>query len=350
MRALVIAALVAIVPAKALACSCAPPPPPKKALEQADAVFTGEVTSVVRVHDDGTKKPFDPAIDLKAVEAEMKAGKPFPRGQVEVTFSVDRAWKGVEKSTVVIQTGVPVCCICIPAFRTGEKWILYAGGKTGSLSTSQCSRSTRLEHAAADVKALGKPARTFAAKPVATPAPGTVGKDGIADRETKTLALLPKEARAALGAATKGRAVDACAGRFTQNDVDEWAVTVLAPLGSGALAPDVPRIERWILRAGGAPVALDWTRGENFSVSANAEANADRLFYGELRCVKPAERPAFLKNFLAGFERSEATSVDLKSRDSACFSFDSIYDNWQCFGWSEEKQAFVRWGYQAVAD
>lgn len=350
MRALVVAVLVAAFPAKSLACSCVESPAPKKALEQSSAVFTGEITSVVRVAKDGTKTPFDPQLDLKAVEAELQAGKPFPSDSIEVTFAVDRAWKGVESGTVVIQTGIPVCCICIIPFRTGEKWMIYAHEKTGTLSTSQCTRSTQLAHAAADVTALGKPVRTFAAKPVERPAPGTVAIDGIAKRDAETAALLPMPVRRALGGVTKGRLVDACQGHFTQGETGEWAVTVLAPLGTGALSKDTPKIERWIVPAKGAPVPLDWTYGETFSVSANAEQNQGRLFYGELECVTPGERAAFTGRFLPGFERTESKTVDLTTNDSACFSFDSVYDNWQCFAWSKEKKGFVRWGYQAVAD
>ena len=51
-----------------------------------------------------------------------------------------------------------------------------------------------------------------------------------------------------------------------------------------------------------------------------------------------------------GVVTAEAKAVDLEANDSACFSFDSVYNNWQCFAWSKEKRAFVRWGYQAAAD
>ena len=356
MRALLVALVLSIAPAKALACSCAPPPAPKKALAQADAVFTGEITSVMRVAKDGTRTPFDPETDLKAVDADMRAGKPFPTDQVEVAFAVDRAWKGVDAGTVVLQTGVPVCCICIIPFRAGETWMIYANGKKGYLSTSQCSRSTQLAHAKADLAALGKPAMTFAAaptpaaSPVETPAPGTVAKAGIDKRSREVTERISKRAQVEILASTKGKLVDACAGRFTQTETDEWALTTLAPAGTGALSPDTPRIERWIVPAKGPAVKLDWTRAEDFSTTSNAEESGGRFFYGELKCVKPAERAAFVGGFLEGFERPEAKSVDLKTGDSACFSFDSVYNNWQCFGWSKEKNAFVRWGYQAAAD
>lgn len=161
MRALLLALALVIVPMKSFACSCATPPAPKRAVETSVAVFTGKVTKVERVTADGTRTPFDPKKDLAKVDADMKAGKPFPTDQIEVTFAVDRSWKGVEKGTVVVNTGVPVCCICIPEFREGESWMIYATDEGGALTTSRCSRSTDLKNATKDLKALGKPVKTF---------------------------------------------------------------------------------------------------------------------------------------------------------------------------------------------
>lgn len=160
MRALLVASILALAPAKALACSCVPPPPPKKALAAAAAVFTATVTEVVRIDERGTRSKFDPKRDLPLIEAEMKNGGPFPSDRVEVTFAVDRVWKGMEKDTAVLETGIPVCCICIIPFREGETWMIYAdAAKDGSFSTGQCSRSMQLKSADPDIKALGKPVR-----------------------------------------------------------------------------------------------------------------------------------------------------------------------------------------------
>lgn len=323
---LLVAAFVVLVPVESFACSCLKEPAPKKAMEGAAAVFTGTVTDVVRVAKDGTKTTFDPKRDLDTVAADLKAGKPFPSDQIEVTFRVDRAWKGVEKDTVVVQTGVPVCCICIPEFRVGETWIIYASALPGgALTTSRCSRSTDIAHAAKDLADLGKPAQAFAG------VSGTIAPSEIDARHAAILAKLPVAARKAIVGASKGRLVDACSARFTQRSADEWAVTVLSPAGAGGLASNLPRIERWMIPAKGPPIELDWTRAEGFSVTPAAEKYDDRLFYGELQCLSPANRAAFLKGFLDGFERAESKAVDLETAQSACFSFDSTYNNWQCF-------------------
>lgn len=175
MRALLVASILALVPAKAFACSCAAPPPAKKALSAAAAVFTGTVTEVVRIDERGTRTKFDPERDLPFIEEAMKNGGKFPPDRVEVTFAIDRVWKGVEKDTVVLKTGIPVCCICIIPFREGETWMIYAdASKDGSLSTSRCSRTTELKFADKDIKALGKPART-----VATPRPDPAPKQPL---------------------------------------------------------------------------------------------------------------------------------------------------------------------------
>lgn len=161
MRALLLASILAVVPAKAFACSCAAPPPAKKALSAAAAVFTGTVIDVVRIDERGARSKFDPERDLPLIEEAMKNGGKFPPDRVEVTFALDRVWKGVEKDTVVLQSGIPVCCICLIPFREGETWMIYAdASKDGSLSTSRCSRTTELKFADKDINALGKPART----------------------------------------------------------------------------------------------------------------------------------------------------------------------------------------------
>jgi hypothetical protein len=146
-------------------CSCNAPPPPAKALARAGAVFSGTVVKAERVSNDGKRSDFDAAA-LKRIEEEIRQQKPIPDDRFEVTFAVESAWKGVDAPTVVLTSALPICCICLIAFEKGQQWLIYADrGSDGSgLSTGHCSRSTDLKQAQADLKALGKPGKTFSVK------------------------------------------------------------------------------------------------------------------------------------------------------------------------------------------
>ncbi len=118
----------------AYACSCAPPPPPKESLEAASAVFSGKV---LKIEDAGE----------------------FERA---VTLEVKSIWKGVAAKTVTIRTASDGA-ICGYSFVKGKSYLVYAREiKQGEgdeaeklLTTNICSRTTPLEAAEEDLKALG---------------------------------------------------------------------------------------------------------------------------------------------------------------------------------------------------
>ena len=115
-----------------LACTCAPPPAPDEALAEAAAVFSGKVVQIKR---------------------HTPAGDIF--GGVEVVFRVDRAWKGVNKSTARVFTSSQSAA-CGYSFSKGQTYLVYASGNSrGRLSTNLCSRTKRLKDAREDLDALG---------------------------------------------------------------------------------------------------------------------------------------------------------------------------------------------------
>ncbi|MDN4606954.1 hypothetical protein [Sporosarcina highlanderae] len=125
-------------PLDASACSCIAPPPPEDALEKANAVFTGEVVEI-----EEKRKLFGGFIGKK------------------VQFKVDKAWKGIDESEIVISTGQSDGD-CGFSFVKGQKYLVYASVSSMyeennySLSTTICHRTTELTNATADLNALGE--------------------------------------------------------------------------------------------------------------------------------------------------------------------------------------------------
>ncbi|MCE9545338.1 MAG: hypothetical protein K8T25_07460 [Planctomycetia bacterium] len=129
MRALygVIAAVALVLTAPyAIACKCAPPPPPKEALAGSSAVFSGKV---IQVEQNGRRK--------------------------QVTFEVDRAWKGVDAARVVVSTATDSAA-CGVSFEQGKSYLVYCHGQGKELSTSLCTRTKTLDSADEDLKDLGE--------------------------------------------------------------------------------------------------------------------------------------------------------------------------------------------------
>jgi hypothetical protein len=120
----------ALVGSWVFACSCAPPPEPKKALEQAKAVFLGEVT---KIEEDGQNRT--------------------------VTVKVERWWKGGDTAEVTVSTAKDGAA-CGYGFQKGMKYLVYATGgeKDKPLRASLCSRTRPSEAAekAGDFKELGE--------------------------------------------------------------------------------------------------------------------------------------------------------------------------------------------------
>jgi hypothetical protein len=126
---MVLAALLATT-SPAVACDFEEPPPPQEALTEATAVFAGEVVAVEPVDDD-------------------------PGGQyIAVTVEVERAWKGVELSPVVVETHHDEATCGFP-FEVGESYIVYAYSEGTPLTTALYHRTRLLEQADEDLQALG---------------------------------------------------------------------------------------------------------------------------------------------------------------------------------------------------
>lgn len=110
----------------AYACSCLRPGPPLAELDQATAVFAGEVSDIKRT----------------------STG-------VEVSFSVSEVWKGDLNPTLVITTG-PHSAACGYPFEIGQDYLVYAyGGDNARLGANLCSLTALLSTAGEDLAELG---------------------------------------------------------------------------------------------------------------------------------------------------------------------------------------------------
>jgi hypothetical protein len=118
-------------PGPAAACDFPAYPPPQEALEEATAVFSGEVVSIDPVDDD--------------------PGEQY----IAATFAVDRAWKGVESSPVIVETHQDEG-VCGFPFEVGETYIVYAHSNGSPLTTALYHRTQLLERAGEDLDALGE--------------------------------------------------------------------------------------------------------------------------------------------------------------------------------------------------
>jgi hypothetical protein len=128
----VLAGLVIFVtsPSTTVACDFEPPPPPEQALDEATAVFAGEVRSIEQVDDD--------------------PGQQY----IAATFDVDRSWKGVESSPVVVETHQDEATCGFP-FEEGGTYIVYAYSEGTPLTTALYHRTNLLERADEDLDVLG---------------------------------------------------------------------------------------------------------------------------------------------------------------------------------------------------
>jgi len=138
---LAIAALL-LAPSPSFACKCAPPPAPAEALQQATAVFEGQVSQI------------DPVGDA-----------------IEVTLRVVRGWKGIEAETARVRTRRDTAACGIP-FESGKSYVVYATqsaaeGSAISLEALRCGRTRLAEEAEEDFNTLG-----LGVVPVAARVPG----------------------------------------------------------------------------------------------------------------------------------------------------------------------------------
>lgn len=122
-------------------CMCAYREDVATALAGAHAVFTGRVVAV-----------------RDTVIGEGHFPGPYVR---RVTLRVDRAWKGVDSSTVVVVTGMGDADCGFP-FRRGGRYLVFAHRRPdGLLEAGICDRTARLRRAARTLRALGPPARRW---------------------------------------------------------------------------------------------------------------------------------------------------------------------------------------------
>lgn len=115
---------------RAHACSCAASGPPCQGYFQVDAVFAGTVTAISDLDGTGDDRLFERRL---------------------VRFATQRAFRGVEGTTVDVFTGMGGGD-CGYAFKTGEQYLVYASRRQGRLTTGICSRTRPLAEAAEDLK------------------------------------------------------------------------------------------------------------------------------------------------------------------------------------------------------
>jgi hypothetical protein len=117
------------------ACSCVPPRSPSEEFTKSDAVFSGKV---VRIYETTRK--------------ELEIGERV--SQRAVVFSVNRTWKGVDETHVVVYTGFGGGDCGYP-FEVGKEYLVYAYDDT-DLVTGICSLTKPLSLAQSDIEAFGK--------------------------------------------------------------------------------------------------------------------------------------------------------------------------------------------------
>ena len=158
---LTMSALMIFCVSSAYACGCGGsdiPSTPRQivngALRLSTSVFTGKV--VAFEYRKGIRNEF--------MESQRDAaGQPIKYETKVVKFEVDRWWKLKLPPIVYIITNgtknsdnsVSVSG-CDFVFELGEKYLVYADGKPDSLQAHQCTRTTTVDNASADLEILGE--------------------------------------------------------------------------------------------------------------------------------------------------------------------------------------------------
>jgi hypothetical protein len=132
--ALIALALLALLPDCASACTCAGFPGSQRALEQSNAVFSGEVMDVEGGH---TTRMFG-----------------WNVSSLKVTLRVSEAWKGPQQDTLEVSTPRDGAT-CGYAFKEGQEYLVYASGKEEPFEVDLCSGTKPLSDADADLRVLG---------------------------------------------------------------------------------------------------------------------------------------------------------------------------------------------------
>jgi hypothetical protein len=126
-----VAGMFVLTSSPAYACDVEDPPSPDIAVEQATAVFSGEVQELI--------------------ETERADGETAHA----VTFDVSRVWKGVRSETVSVETEASEA-ICGYPFEVGEQYLVYAHGDPGELYTGLYHRTTSWSAADSDLDVIGE--------------------------------------------------------------------------------------------------------------------------------------------------------------------------------------------------
>ena len=132
--AVLVVGLVTLLPDCASACSCAGFPGSQRALEQSNAVFSGEVMDVEGGH---TTRMFG-----------------WNVSSLKVTLRVSEAWKGPQQETLEVSTPRDGAT-CGYAFKEGQEYLVYAYGKEEPFEVDLCSGTKALSDADADLRVLG---------------------------------------------------------------------------------------------------------------------------------------------------------------------------------------------------
>lgn len=117
------------------ACSCVKPGSAKEEMERSSAVFAGKV---IEITDENKNKQVMSSADPLAVLIE-----------------VEEAWKGINKTQVVVYTERSSAS-CGYGFELNQEYIVYADESDGKLKVSLCSRTAPLSEAEEDIHELGK--------------------------------------------------------------------------------------------------------------------------------------------------------------------------------------------------
>jgi len=124
------------IPKQTSACSCAMGNTPDQEFKKSDAVFQGKV-----------------------IKKETQRNSLFIRSSddpVQVTFSVQKVWKGIETKEIIIQTELSEAS-CGYSFHNNQEYIVYATKRDGKLHVQLCSRTNQLSKATEDAQYLGEP-------------------------------------------------------------------------------------------------------------------------------------------------------------------------------------------------
>ena len=145
---IIIAGLLVVLAVQPISGVCITPGPPCHEFWRASAVFAGRVISVT---DDTEKWSWPSSLNSK------EPIKPLdPSTAVHVVFEVSEPFRGVSESKIEVRTGSrghKVGWSEAFDFRVGQEYIVYAHRSQSGpyLSTSACTRTSRIENAAEDL-------------------------------------------------------------------------------------------------------------------------------------------------------------------------------------------------------